>query len=97
MATLTVREALLRIQGLIEKGWTRKRNVKMRYGRPCYCISGAYAVVTKGQSIEVASRVWGAIRAVTPFYGSPIDFNDAPGRKKEEVVRLLQRAAAKVA
>jgi hypothetical protein len=38
---MTTREGLLRVLSLIEHGWTKGRNRKRRYGRDCYCISGA--------------------------------------------------------
>lgn len=94
MGTLTVRETLLRVLGLIEGGWIKGRDKKMRYGRPCYCLSGALNAtsvdrVTRRDAVRLIER------AVSPFNpGSVIivDWNDSPGRTKPQVIAVLKSA-----
>jgi hypothetical protein len=91
----TAREALLRILALIEVGWIKGRSKKMRAGRACYCISGAYNEVVKGAGYLLCHDTWGAIKQATPFHADPIGYNDAKGRTKADIVRLLKFAIEK--
>jgi hypothetical protein len=95
MPLTAVREALLRILALIEVGWIKGRSKKMRAGRACYCISGAYQEALKDAPDFQTDRVWKAIREATPFHADPISYNDAKGRTKADIVRLLKFAIEK--
>lgn len=92
MSPTAVREALLRMLALIEVGWTRGRSKKMRGRRACYCISGACLEATKGAGRCIRVSTWEAIEAATPFHQNPVEYNDAPGRTKQDMVRLLKHA-----
>lgn len=92
---------------LAEVGWTQHESARNAAGRvvyfndpsvTCFCISGAMA---KSSGMHMAWNEfegWDLLRRVLiknpvgPF--DPIDWNDAPGRTKAEVLDLFDRAIA---
>jgi hypothetical protein len=89
---MTTREGLLRVLSLIEHGWTKGRNRKRRYGRDCYCISGAIdevAVDIKHRG-AMADRLYDALP--THNFHSIVGFNDYKHTTKRAVIAVIKRA-----
>ncbi len=95
MPPTTARETLLRALRLIEIGWTRGRDKKMRGSRASYCLTGA--IWAAGAPPKVR---WISLRAVG-YILSPVHprsdrqivrWNDMPRRTKPQVIAVLKRA-----
>jgi hypothetical protein len=74
-----------------------------------YCVSGALLVAAvnrldldplKDWTGQPDWAVWRTaddlVVAALTLFSDPVDYNDAPGRRKRDVLRLLERAAGKV-
>lgn len=97
---MTTSEFLSRVRGRVEAGWCQgsfKRNVG---GRDEYCLSGACSQehTNSPGSFGVYSDSWHLlVRACNDAgYRDILNFNDAVGRTKEEVLALIDGVIAGV-
>jgi hypothetical protein len=94
---------LKKARAFIRKGWCRKDQAKNRLGQPTgprcddaisWCAVGAVNAATS--TLDDADA---AIRAVKAYLGvwSIVEWNDAPGRRKSDVLVAFDRAIASYA
>ena len=102
-ALLILKEA----RALVEKGWTQNAEARNKRGAECskldrhacaWCITGAMDAVSY-KRFTLASLDWQeAVRAIRIAINRDVeytflsDWNDAPGRKKEEVLAVFDKA-----
>ena len=99
MKTITV---LRKAKRLIEKGWTKRAWARNSHGRAVdahsrsavrFCALGAIRLASKGVTADrVGAR--DALHSVLEFTSNIENFNDDPGTKKSDVIRLFNRAIA---
>jgi hypothetical protein len=96
---MNVVEALNLVKDKLSTGWTQKTCARDKRGLPvascdreavCWCMIGAIGRVTDG---DVFNETVEALEAALPRgYGFVSEFNDAEGRKVEDVFALIDKA-----
>ena len=88
--TQETREAIGKVRALIMSGWTRGALVmRDETGQDHYCLMGAIGEVFPGRG-GVTPEYKAVYDAITSHgIKSLIEWNDAPGRTQEDVLRLL--------
>ena len=85
---MTRREILIEAKELVENGWIQHR---LTDGQGNYCAAGAIehsACYTSQSTLEI-------IDFMCDLVGGPLSaYNDAPGRTKDEILALFDRAIA---
>jgi hypothetical protein len=92
---ITVKQVLQDALALVRQGWIKGRAKKTRYGRVCYCASGAINAATPlngGLNYEAhyAVKCAAGINYIQALY----DWNDAPERTKADVISAFETAIA---
>jgi len=64
-------------------------------GRMCYCLIGALAEGNMSSSLEIGTS--SELEFIRSFLGRPVHkWNDEPGRTKQDVLDLLERAVVEM-
>jgi len=96
-------KALREARRLIKKGWSRKAYARDRWRHPvdssskravCFCATGAINRATWGKNFSITEQAETQIKNVISSNGfhNIVDWNDAMGRTKQEVVRAFTKA-----
>ena len=92
---MTTKEALIAARALVEKGWCQAADARDAGGlecasrdaeAACWCLSGAIHRACDGLAEDDA---WDVLASLV---GDPVEWNDTPGRSKEEVLALFDKA-----
>lgn len=98
-------DVLNRAKGLIEQGWTQRANARDSCGKECayyaesacyFCLVGAFnrAFYEKGiDDFRIRAEIFSAVLERLEF---PATWNDAPNRKKEDVIELLDSLSVQI-
>ena len=92
---MTTSETLIKARHLIEQGWCQGALFKLSKGKTRYCIAGALreAKYQVDRSPGLAIDCHNAIFAASGIKPTDIaEFNDAPGRKKSQILKLMDDA-----
>ena len=96
-----VREALKRTLTIVQAGWTQGTWARDRWShevstsspRACrFCLSAAVSRATQRNNYQTRQDVLNALGNVIGKYNTVVGFNDAPGRKKSEVIAVINQA-----
>lgn len=99
----TVIDVLKRMRTLLRKGWTQKTSARGRTGRPVksespravsFCLIGAESRAGHDLGFEQFNLTSFLLRSCTPD-GDRVGFNDTDGRKKSEVLAVVDCAIKK--
>lgn len=91
--TLTIKEHLLRAADLLEtKGWIQEQ-VKSEKG---FCAMGAIYETCELDEVNNDCSCFLCVGVLRKVHEQLSDWNDEPGRTKEEVIALLREEAAKL-
>lgn len=93
----TVKEALIAArQLLVDVGWVQGDFSKSDSAQKCigYCAAGALYEITQNQAPQLTSPARQLLGLTVESLGAEglLHFNDTPGRTKEEVLALFDRA-----
>jgi hypothetical protein len=101
---MEISPSLQLVRRQIKRGWCQLRTYRRRSGRFSYCLMGALneCVETWAQRTAVIESLTAALpepcsspwRAVK--VAALVDFNDTPGRRKRDVLALIDRALVEV-
>lgn len=89
-----VRSVLLRTKELIDRGWCQDHFEIEVGGKTCLCLASALSQAAK--DLDASPVFQDAVDKICdrlnhfPSLACLLDFNDTPGRTKEEVIALLE-------